>query len=83
MTKEEITATDYPGDDPENKKDGNEDTSCPICIEEWEAGDDVRSTICDHKYHASCIEQWLIIDERGSCPYCRSQIACTEMEIIL
>ncbi|MCL7048188.1 hypothetical protein MKW94_021652 [Papaver nudicaule] len=79
MTQVEITANDNPGDDPENKE-GNEDTRCPICFDEWEDGDDVRETDCKHMYHASCIEEWLFLDPRGSCPICRFQIASTQID---
>ncbi|KAI3920465.1 hypothetical protein MKX01_000804 [Papaver californicum] len=55
--------------------DNDEAGGCPICHEEWKAGDDVRRTVCGHEYHSSCIETWLIRDNHGSCPICRSRIA--------
>ncbi|MCL7030138.1 hypothetical protein MKW94_016538 [Papaver nudicaule] len=55
--------------------DTEEGVPCPICYEEWKAGDDVTKTVCGHEYHSSCIQKWLIHDKHGSCPICRSQIA--------
>ena len=48
--------------------------SCPICIEDLEAGDFIRLP-CSHLYHERCIDGW--IKKPGSkqtCPMCRSPI---------
>ncbi|KAF2761137.1 hypothetical protein EJ05DRAFT_497695 [Pseudovirgaria hyperparasitica] len=43
---------------------------CAICAEEFERGQDVRVLPCDHKFHAGCVDQWLL-NVSGTCPLCR------------
>ncbi|XP_056018505.1 uncharacterized protein LOC125669920 isoform X2 [Ostrea edulis] len=46
---------------------------CSICRESYREGDDRKTLQCSHVFHASCIEQWLLM--RGNCPNCRAQVA--------
>jgi hypothetical protein len=32
---------------------------CPICMEDFKAGDVVKRLPCLHAYHQSCIDEWL------------------------
>ncbi|WVQ99960.1 hypothetical protein IAU59_007103 [Kwoniella sp. CBS 9459] len=45
---------------------------CPICLVDFEAGDDLRVLPCEreHVYHQSCIDPWLL-QVSSSCPLCR------------
>lgn len=44
--------------------------ACQICMEDFKVGDSVSwSTGCDHVYHFSCIQEWLL--KKTDCPYCR------------
>jgi len=57
------------GDDPEAEF-GGEVKECPICINELEPGDSVRRLPgCDHTFHRSCIDLWLL--RRADCPLCK------------
>lgn len=49
-------------------------TSCPICLDDFSAGDSVEVLPCDsnHIFHSACIEQWL--SAQCVCPVCRSLI---------
>ena len=47
----------------------NEDNECPICFYEEKIGDVWRILKCKHKYHASCVDEWII--QNHSCPECR------------
>ncbi|WVF72758.1 hypothetical protein IAT40_007576 [Kwoniella sp. CBS 6097] len=61
------TSADAGGDD--TRVDGQ---SCPICLVDFEAGDDLRVLPCEreHVYHQSCIDPWLL-QVSSSCPLCR------------
>ncbi|KAJ3207637.1 hypothetical protein HDU67_007348 [Dinochytrium kinnereticum] len=44
-----------PGTAPESAKD-----TCAICMCDFEDGDKVRRLKCDHDYHMSCIDPWVL-----------------------
>lgn len=46
--------------------------TCPICIVDFEEGDDLRVLPCEghHRFHQQCVDQWLL-ELSGSCPICR------------
>lgn len=48
--------------------------SCPICVCEFEEGEEVRTLPCDghHNFHKRCIDEWLVIN--ATCPNCRAQV---------
>ena len=45
---------------------------CPICIVEFEEGDDIRLLPCEgkHSFHQQCVDPWLL-KLSSSCPICR------------
>lgn len=43
------------------------DLVCPICTDDFTAGEDVRVLPCNHKYHPACIDPWLL-NVSGTCP---------------
>ncbi|OWZ23418.1 hypothetical protein PHMEG_0001721 [Phytophthora megakarya] len=49
----------------------NEDV-CPICLIEFEDGEDVRNLPCKHIFHVACIDEWL--KRNTSCPMCKSNV---------
>lgn len=58
-------------------KRGDEETTsdshmCAVCIESYRAGEVVTVLTCDHIFHKSCIEPWLL--ERRTCPMCKCDI---------
>jgi hypothetical protein len=46
--------------------------TCPICIVDFEEGDDIRVLPCDgkHCFHQRCVDPWLL-KLSSSCPICR------------
>jgi hypothetical protein len=56
-----------------------DDLTCPVCMCEYLEGDQLRSLVCGHSFHCSCIDKWMV--ERGTCPMCRSDTL--EMAVML
>lgn len=50
----------------------HEETCCAICIDNFEAGVEVRHLTCGHPYHKKCIDPWLM--EKGTCPQCKVDV---------
>jgi len=46
--------------------------TCPICIVDFEEGDDIRLLPCEgkHCFHQQCVDPWLL-ELSSSCPICR------------
>lgn len=47
-------------------------SECPICLEEFHAGDEVRGLPCAHNFHVACIDEWLRLNIK--CPRCRCSV---------
>ncbi|VVB17800.1 unnamed protein product [Arabis nemorensis] len=47
-------------------------TECPICLEEFYVGNEVRGLPCAHNFHVECIDQWLRLNVK--CPRCRCSV---------
>ena len=43
--------------------------SCSICIEEYQAGEEISSLPCLHMFHCHCINEWL--RHCNTCPICK------------
>ncbi|EFW98674.1 ring finger domain protein [Grosmannia clavigera kw1407] len=43
---------------------------CSICTEDFTVGEDVRVLPCNHKFHPTCVDPWLV-NVSGTCPLCR------------
>jgi hypothetical protein len=54
--------------------------TCPICIVDFEVGDDLRVLPCEgkHRFHKECVDPWLL-DLSGSCPLCREGLSCPRL----
>ncbi|KAJ6800028.1 putative E3 ubiquitin-protein ligase SIS3 [Iris pallida] len=47
-------------------------SECPICLEEFCVGNEVRGLPCAHNFHVECIDQWLRLNVK--CPRCRCSV---------
>lgn len=47
-------------------------TSCAICLLDYEEGQDVCLLPCLHMYHHECLEEW--IASHSTCPFCKSDL---------
>jgi ankyrin repeat protein len=52
---------------------------CSICFELMIANDPVAVIVCNHKFHAHCIDKWLTTPNtegnlNTQCPLCRAQL---------
>jgi hypothetical protein len=54
----------------EKVKEGEKLSDCPICFEKCNDSSEILS--CNHKFHISCIENWLL--KKTTCPCCRKVI---------
>lgn len=48
------------------------DLRCPICLENFAQGVEIRVMPCHHKYHRCCLDKWLKI--KAVCPICNMNI---------
>ncbi|KAF9475532.1 hypothetical protein BDN70DRAFT_813981 [Pholiota conissans] len=53
--------------------------TCPICIVDFEEGDDIRVLPCEgkHCFHQECVDPWLL-KLSSSCPICRHDFLALE-----
>jgi len=49
-----------------------EDSSCAICLCEYEEGEEIRFLHCNHHFHSECVTDWLLMNK--TCPYCKREI---------
>ncbi|KAH9892806.1 hypothetical protein C8Q73DRAFT_699539 [Cubamyces lactineus] len=56
--------------------------TCPICIVDFEEGDDLRVLPCEghHRFHQECVDQWLL-ELSSSCPICRQDFQALQTMI--
>ncbi|CAG8747284.1 4588_t:CDS:2 [Dentiscutata erythropus] len=48
-----------------------EQLTCPICLGDFESGEELRILPCHHQYHTTCIDPWLL-DISPMCPMCKA-----------
>ena len=58
--------------------EAGEQTTCAICLEEFEAGEKLRKMPCEHCFHHACIKPWLT-ERSASCPLCKFEISAREL----
>ncbi|CAO3563095.1 unnamed protein product [Mortierella alpina] len=48
------------------------DEECAICLFDFEDGDELRHLYCDHFFHRTCVDRWLV--KNAFCPKCKRHI---------
>ncbi|KAG2434233.1 hypothetical protein HXX76_007958 [Chlamydomonas incerta] len=48
---------------------GETKRTCAICLESYEEGEKIRVLPCAHRFHMTCVDQWL--GNRRFCPVCK------------
>lgn len=51
-------------------KAGSDSETCAICVDEFTDGERVKKLPCDHIFHPTCIDEWLI-NHSSLCPLCK------------
>jgi len=62
-------------------QDSDTPTTCDICLEDYEVGDEVawsKNGQCIHAFHKDCIVDWLLRSPK--CPLCRNEYIITNFE---
>ncbi|RIA92471.1 hypothetical protein C1645_63809 [Glomus cerebriforme] len=54
--------------------------TCPICLDDFESGEELRLLPCQHRYHTLCIDPWLL-DISPLCPMCKTDYTSWESEV--
>lgn len=62
-----------------NAEQQNSNLGCSICTEDFTKGEDVRVLPCNHQYHPTCIDPWLL-NVSGTCPLCRIDLRPVKTE---
>lgn len=57
---------------PGDQETGPDADTCAVCIELYKPGDVLSVLTCNHFFHKSCIEPWLL--EHRTCPMCKCDI---------
>ncbi|KAK7394851.1 hypothetical protein VNO78_15392 [Psophocarpus tetragonolobus] len=52
-----------------------EDAECCICLSDYDDGAELRELPCNHHFHCTCIDKWLLIN--ATCPLCKFNILRT------
>mmetsp|Transcript_25292 Transcript_25292/g.51964 ORF Transcript_25292/g.51964 Transcript_25292/m.51964 type:complete len:302 (+) Transcript_25292:73-978(+) len=59
----------------DSQLEGEVDSTCPICISDFDLEEELRVLPCGHHFHSSCVDEWLRVN--STCPSCRRDIAKT------
>jgi len=51
-------------------------TTCAICMQEFETSEELRSLQCLHHYHKECVDKWLGV--ATACPVCKGEVLSEE-----
>lgn len=53
-----------------------QDDNCAICFDNFEDNQIIRQLPCSHRFHAECVDHWLL-NSSSQCPMCRRNLGTT------
>mmetsp|Transcript_10023 Transcript_10023/g.22772 ORF Transcript_10023/g.22772 Transcript_10023/m.22772 type:complete len:218 (+) Transcript_10023:580-1233(+) len=56
-----------------------DDQKCMVCLEAFAAGENLRTLPCLHRYHQSCVDEWL--SRSRECPICKRDITAAAIPV--
>lgn len=59
-----------------NKNVSEDLKKCPICLDDFDEGQEVRFLWCTHRFHRGCVDQWL--ESHTTCPLCKKDYSEAE-----
>lgn len=62
------------------KNDYNEQSSCPMTLNDFKEGDDIAELPCEHIFEKMAILKWLE-EENDCCPVCRTKLPSKEIKV--
>ncbi|CAG8478333.1 10066_t:CDS:2 [Diversispora eburnea] len=63
-----------------NNKVTEVQSTCPICLGDFESGEEVRILPCGHQYHTACIDTWLL-EISSLCPMCKADYTSWNIDL--
>lgn len=54
---------------------------CCVCLNAMAPGQDLTDTVCLHRFHSNCLNQWVAMSQNNNCPLCRADLAPTPTPI--
>ena len=68
-----LHAYHVPSNQNESENEGDSVNSpprqCAVCLAPFEEGENIRTVLCLHQFHQTCIDPWL--RSHGNCPVCK------------
>jgi hypothetical protein len=73
-----LPETKYAGDEADEENALPTNSTCPICIDDFEKDEVLRVLPCGHLHHTECIMPWLTT-RQANCPVCKESF-CEEID---
>ncbi|ESQ46808.1 hypothetical protein EUTSA_v10027962mg [Eutrema salsugineum] len=66
----------------ELNRPGSGSDCCAVCLREFESEDEIRRlTNCQHIFHRSCLDRWMMGYNQMTCPLCRTPFIPDDQQV--